>query len=157
MRQVSTTALQAMLAQQTDQIFLTCVKISHGSLSSDLRFVNDTQNLSRSDGTYMAAAFEFRLPTDQEDNVPRGQIVLDNTDRQIIQAVRPLNEAPDIEVSIVLRSSPNTIEVGPMSFKLKEFRYDESTISGSLGYEEEFLNASFPKSTFNPRSTPGVF
>lgn len=157
MRQISATALEAVLAQETDEVFLTIVKISHPTLGSDLRFVNDHAQLVRSDGTYLPAAFEFRLPDDQEDNIPRGEIVLDNVDRQIIAAVRPLQSAPEIEVNVVLASSPNTVEIGPMQFKLKKFDYNELTIRGRLGYDEDFLNEGFPKESFNPRTTPGIF
>lgn len=156
-RQVSATMLQAMLSQSTGEVPLTTVRISHTDLGSDLLFVNDTESLTRSDGTYHPAAFEFRLPDDQQDNVPRGQIILDNTDRQIIQAVRPLNTAPQIEINLVLASQPNTVEIGPMTFKLKQFQYDANIIRGEVGYDEEFLSTAFPKFTFSPRLSPGLF
>lgn len=157
MRQVSQTALQALLAQQTGEIFLTIIKIDHPDLASPFRFVNDHAQLVRSDGTYLPAAFEFQLPNDSEDNVPTGELVMDNVDRQIIQAVRPLKVAPDIEINIVLHSSPNTVELGPIQFKLKEFSYDAQTIRGSVGYEEDFLNEGYPKDSFTPRTAQGIF
>lgn len=157
MRQLSATALEAVLTQSTDEVFLTTVRISHDSLPQDLRFVNDPNPLVRSDGTYLPAAFEFRLPDDVQDNVPQGEIVLDNVDRQIIQAVRPLQTAPEIEVCIVLASQPNTVEVGPMSFHLKQFDYDANIIRGRLGYQEDFLNTGFPRYEFTPQTTPGLF
>lgn len=156
-REVSLTALQAMLAQQTGEVFLVCLKISHDDLASPLRFVNNTEPVTRSDGEYLPAAFEFRLPNDSEDNVPTAEISIDNVDRQIIEAIRGLKKAPQLEVNIVLASSPNTVEVGPVEFKLKQFRYDAQTISGTLGYEEDFLNQGFPKYKFSPRLTPGIF
>jgi len=156
-RQVSATMLQAMLAQSTTEIPLTVIKITHASLASPMLFVNDKISLDRSDGTYLPAAFEFRLPDDQQDNIPRGQIVLDNVDRQIIQAVRPLQSAPEIEVNIVLASQPNTVEVGPMRFKLKQFEYDATTMKGTVAYDEDFLNQNIPKDMFSPRTTPGIF
>lgn len=157
MRSVSTTALQAFLDQHTDEVILTCVKISHPDLVSDLKFVNDNQDLVRSDGTYVASAFQFRLPSDEEDNIPKGQIVLDNVDLSIIQSIRPLETPPEVTVSLVLASSPNTVEVGPMAFSLKKMQYDAQKITGTLSYDEDFLNSGYPKNVFNPRTTPGIF
>lgn len=156
MRQISATAMEALMAQQTDKVFLTTISISHPDLASDLHFVNDMVSFSFDGNTYLPAAFEFRLPNDTEDNVPQGQIVLDNTDQQIIQAVRGLKAAPEITINIVL-ADPPTRELGPIHFKLKEFSYNAETIRGALGYAEEFLNQAFPKDTMNPRSTPGLF
>lgn len=156
-RQISAAALEAVLSQETDKLFLTTVRISHASLDADLRFVNDRAQLIRSDGTYLPAAFEFRLPDDLEDNIPRGEIVLDNTDRQIVEAVRSLQTAPEIEVNIVLADQPNTPEIGPMQFTLKQFNYNAQTIRGRLGYDEDFLSQAVPAYTFNPRTAPGLF
>ena len=157
MRTVSASMLSSLLAQETNKVVLTCVKISHPALVSDLRFVNNTESITRADGVYNPAAFEFRLPNDRDDEVPQGQIVLDNTDRQIIQAIRPLQQAPTLEINLVLSDTPDVDEIGPMTFTLKKFQYNDSTISGTLSYEEDFLNDTFPKETFNPRTTPGIF
>lgn len=159
-RTISATALQAVLAQQTDVIILTLVEIDHADLASPLRFVNNTENVTLSGNTYTAAAFDFRMPDDVEDNIPMAQISLDNVDRQIIEAVRPLNTAPDITVYVCLLDEGTmscSIEIGPLSFKLKSFDYDADVIKGDLGYEENFLNEGYPKYSFNPRTSAGLF
>jgi len=156
-RQVSATALAAMMAESTDQVFLTLVEIAHPGISAPLRFVNDTRPLTHGGQSYEPAGFTFRLPEDVEDNVPAGQIVLDNTDRRIIQAVRGLNTAPLITVKIVLADSPDTIELGPMNFALRQFSYDAGTVTGRLSYDEDFLNEGFPKYNLNPRTAAGLF
>ena len=157
MRTVSATTMEAILAQQTDQVFLTTLRISHPDLNDDLLFVNDTAQHIMSGETYLPAGFEFRLPDDVEDNVPRGQILLDNVDQQIIQVVRPLNVAPSIEVNIVRVDDPPVVELGPIEFELQEFSYDAHTIRGQLGYAQDFLTEGFPRDNFNPRTAPGLF
>lgn len=157
MKQISATALEAVLAQQTGELFLTVVKITHPDIGTPLRYVNDHVALNRAGEVYNPAAFEFRLPNDREDNVPTGEILLDNVDRQIIQAVRPLKAAPEIEVNIVLRSQPETVEIGPLEFKLRRFDYNAQIIRGRLAYDEDFLTSGVPKYTFSPRLAPGLF
>ncbi|MCA1809893.1 MAG: DUF1833 domain-containing protein [Lentisphaerae bacterium] len=156
-RQISATALAAIFAQSTEQVFLTLLEISHPSLQIPLRFVNNTKQITHGGNIYYPSAFDFRLPDDVEDNVPSAQITLDNTDRQIVSVIRELQTAPDITAKIILADNPDVIELGPLEFKLKEASYDVFQVTGVLSYEEDFLNQVYPRFTFNPRLTPGIF
>lgn len=157
MRNISINALQAMLASETDEIFLFTLKISHSSLEDDLLFVNDTQDLERSDGTYQAFPFQVVLPEDSDESNLNMSVVIDNVDQQVIQIIRNLSTSPTIEISVVLKSSPNTIEAGPFEMRLKDVDYDALTISGTVGYDEDFLNEPFPAHQFTPQTTPNLF
>lgn len=156
-RNISQTAMQAMLARETGEQFLFTLKIDHADLDSPLKFVNDTQDLQRADGTYLAFPFEVNLPTDRQDDIPKVQLAIDNVDQRIIKAIRPLQTKPQITINIVLRSSPDTIEAGPFTMELKKVDYDAHRIRGDIGYEEDFLNEQIPVSSFTPQSTPGLF
>lgn len=159
-RTVSQTALRAILSQQTGKVFLACLTIDHADLASPLRFVNNTEAITFDSNEYSPAAFEFQAPDDSENNVPEAQITIDNVDRQIIEAIRPLKLAPDIEVNIVMFTDHQTepsVEMGPLEFKLREFNYNAEIIRGSLRYDETFLNATFPKDRITPTTTPGIF
>ena len=156
MRELSAEAVQDMLAAQTDEVYLHIVKISHNSLSSDLLFVDNTEDVVRSDGTYKASAFRIQLPN-EDDEVPQVRIQIDNVDQSIIAALRPLQTAPELTVSVIRASTPNVVEVGPYEMVLKQFDYDKYTITGTIGYREDFLNERFPKDQFTPQTTPGIF
>lgn len=156
-RSVSQSALQAALAEETDEVFLACLRISHPEMAADIRVVHDKQDLVRSDGTYIAFPFRLNLPTDTEDNIPKVSITIDNVDQQIIKELRKLNSPPTVRLEVVLASSPNTVEVGPFDFELKNISYDAFTITGELGYKEDFLDEPFPKDTFNPNTARGMF
>lgn len=156
-RTISATALQAVLAQETDEIVLVTLKIDHSSLASPLLFVNDKQDLIRSDGTYVAFPFEVKFPEDTQDNTPKVNIVIDNVDQQVITALRQISSRPTITINIVLKSSPDTPEIGPLSMELKSVDYDALQISGNIGYEEDFLNEPFPSLEFTPKTAAGMF
>lgn len=156
-RTVSQTALQALLSQETDQIFLVTLKIDHSTLSEPLLFVNDQQDLTRSDGTYLAFPFQIRFPDDTEDNTPQVSIVIDNVDQRVIKTIRSLSTAPSITIEIVLRSQPNTPELGPFTMDLKGVDYDALQIRGEIGYEQDFLNEGFPADEFTPKTAVGMF
>lgn len=156
-RTISQTALQAMLAQQTDQIFLVTLQIDHPNLSAPLRFVNDTQDLLKGGNTYTGWPFQIKFPEDTEDNTPRVTISIDNVDQTIIREIRAMEAAPDITIEVVLKSSPDTTELGPFTMELKTVDYDELTISGTISYEEDFLNEPFPADSFTPKTAPGIY
>lgn len=156
-RNVSQAALQGILAEETGEVFLATLKITHPDMATPIRVVHDKQDLVRADGTYIAFPFKLNLPTDSEDNIPKVSISIGNVDRQIIQSLRTLETPPNITLEVVLASSPNTVEVGPFDFELKRIQYDAFTITGELGYEEDFLDEPFPKDSFNPNTARGMF
>ena len=158
MTQPSLNALHAMLAEQTDEVFLACVTIDHPSMATPIRVVNDTQDLARSAGTFTAFPFEITLPPDTDDTaVPQVQLSIDNVDRQIVDAIRGLSSAPSVTLEVVMASSPDTVEAGPFAFELTNAQYDALVVTGTLGYEDDLLNQPFPADTFTPGNSAGVF
>lgn len=156
MRTMSASAVNEMLSAQTGEVYLHIVRITHASLASDLYFVDDNQSLTRTEGTYQPAAFRITLPN-EDDQEPKIRLQIDNVDQSIIEAIRPLQTAPELHISVVRASAPNVNEVGPYVVKLKQFDYDAFTISGTLGYDEDFLNQLLPRHQFTPQTTPGMF
>lgn len=156
MRTVTAEMVRDMLAQQTQEVYLHLVKITHAELAIPLRFVDNTENITNTEGTYVAAAFRIQLP-EETDAIPKIKIQIDNVDQSVIQAIRILSSAPQLEVSVIRASAPDVVEVGPFIVKLKQFDYNKFTITGTLGYDEDFLTEIFPKDQFTPKLTPGIF
>jgi hypothetical protein len=158
MRIVSATALHAMLAQETGEVFLTALTLNHSSFSSPLLFVNDQVALARTAGTFQPCAFLINLPNEEEDQVPQVQITLDNIDRSVLQKIRTISaERPTVMMEIVLASSPNTVEAGPFNFAILNINYDVGTIQGTIGFEDDFLSIAFPGDTYTPTNSKGLF
>lgn len=156
-RTISQSALQAMLAQQTDEVVLVALQIDHADMAAPLKFVNDTQDLTRADGEYIGFPFQIKFPEDTEDNTPQVSIVIDNVDQRVIKEIRALQGPPDITIEIILRSQPDTPEVGPLTMKLKKVDYNALAISGTISYSEDFLNEPYPKNKFTPKTAAGMF
>lgn len=153
---LSVTALQAALAQQTEQVFLACLTIEHDDLADAIRVVNNNEAVERTGGTYLAFPFEAVLPDDQGDQLPQLQIRIDNVSREVMAAIRALETPPTITLEIILASSPNTVESGPFELSVLEIGYDVTTIQATCGYED-MLNEPFPRDTFNPKNFPALF
>jgi hypothetical protein len=142
--------LKAALAQNTDAVFLECLTISHPSLSPPIRLVNDRQDLTRTAGTFVAFPFEARLHARSDDMDASAEIVADNVDQRIIEALRGLSHGATVRYEVVLAGSPNNVEQGPFDFEIKGFSANVSTVSLKISFALDFLNEAFPKDYFAP-------
>lgn len=155
-RTLTATAAQAILARETGEVFLACLTITGAGLDT-IRIVNNTQPLVRTEGTYTPYPFEAVLPEDTDAAQPQVQIRVDNVDRAVTRRLRDYEGIPKVTLEIVLASSPNEVEVGPLEFSLQATDVDQFTVAGMLGYEEDFLNQAVPAQSYTPSNSAGIF
>lgn len=164
-RTLSLNMKRAIFSQETGEVVVCLLKLDHADLAAPLRLSSDpTIELSSGGrGTvhlgadYHFLPFDITLPDELEDRPPTARLSVDNVDRQIVQAVRSVSSGPiDVELRIVLASDPDTIEVGPMSFKARNVEYDESRVSATLAFED-VLSEPFPAQLITPNNFPGLF
>ena len=158
-RQVSIDALRSMMAQETDEVFLMCLTISHSSFAEPYLLVCNNEPIQRAAGEFEPFAFQLNLPDEAEDQVPQVSITIDNVDTKILQSVRslPAGERVSLSLEVVLASSPDTVEVGPLAFKFLSVDYDSAQVTGTLGFDDDLLNVAFPRQQYTPVNSPGVF
>lgn len=155
-RTLSTAALEAIYSQETNQVFLVLLEIDHADMTTPIRVVNNHQAISSNGQTYVPYAFEFDPPDEREDVTTNAELIIDNIDRSIVALIRSLTTAPTVTVSIVLADSPDTIEAGPLEFKLKNVSYNVETVSGDLVYND-IDTINIPGDVFNPEDFGGLF
>ena len=154
--QVSINAMRAMFAQETGEVFLVCLTITHPDITT-LRLVNNTQVVVRTAGTYQPYPMQLSLPAQRDDQLPQVDIVIDNVDREVLRQIRLLAGVPQVTMEVIMASSPDTVEAGPFDFALKSATYDVLAITGTLGYEDDILNQQVPAMTYTPTNSPGLF
>lgn len=147
---LSVDGLQAALAQWTDEAFLECLTFEHPSLSGPLRVVNDRVDLARTAGTFTAFPFSVKLHERSEDGVGTAEIRADGVDQSIISDLRSIESGLTVTYELVLLSSPNTVEDGPVQFEVRSAVSDGGTISLVVAFALDFLAESFPKDWFAP-------
>ena len=155
-RNLTLTAKQAIYAPQTSQVFLSLLEINHPDLLSPLRFVNNSKDVTSRSNVYLAYPFLIDLPEESAERISQVTLQIDNVDRAIVQAIRPLTSKPTIALEEILASSPDTVEAGPFLFSLENVRYNALVIEGNLAFED-ILNESFPGESFTPATHPGLF
>lgn len=158
MTEVSLQALQAMFAQETEEVFLSCLTLTHPDLSVPIRVVNNTEDVVRAAGTFIGCPFEVALPSSKEGQLPQVDLRVDNVDPAILNSLRGLSQDEDVKclLEVVLASTPDTIEAGPFDFTLRSVNYDAMTIDAALAFED-ILNDRYPADDFTPTNSPGLF
>lgn len=155
-RSLSSVAKSAIFAQETGEVFLLMLTISHATLTAPIRVVNNTENITSNGNLFTAFPFMLTLPDEREDQPPRMHITIDNVDRQIVQAVRNMTSPPTIQLDVILASQPDTLEASFPGFTLRQANYDVLTVEGDLTLEDVVLEP-FPALSFAPQTFPGLF
>lgn len=157
MREVSPTALQAMLAQDTPEVFVPWMKIEHPDLATPVRIAYDTQALAKSEGDFQPYAFQINLPSQQEDQLPQVTVTIDNTDLAVNEAIRTLEGPPTVTFGVALASQPDIDEAGPFVFDLQSATATSDAIQGTLGYEDDIFSQQVPGQQYLPTNSQGLF
>jgi hypothetical protein len=147
---LSPDAMQASLASWTDQTFLECLTIDHPTLDEPFLLVNDRVDLERTAGTFIAFPFSAKLQPRSDDMDAGAEIVADNVDQRLIEALRGLDYGATVVYEVVLADSPNTLEQGPFEYAVRGFSANASTISLRINFALDLLNEAFPKDYFAP-------
>jgi len=146
-------ALQAILASSTKKVFLECLKIEHSQITTRY-LVNDTQDLVRSGTTYTRFPFEIQAMAQNAEKVPGIQIRASMVDQSLVNVVRTvvgLREKALITYDVVLSTSPDTIEYGPVTFVYAGANSDNLTqMSINALFLPGALNDAFPGDFFGP-------
>ena len=156
-RSLSSTFMQAALAQDTDEVPIVLITIDHDEiLDGPLRFSSDGVDTTSRGNTYYSYPFELTLPQDDADQLPRARLRIDNIAREIVQGIREISSAPEVMFEIVLASDPDTVEMSMPDFKLKNAGWDSLVVEGELTVED-FADEPYPADKFTPAEFPGMF
>lgn len=155
-RQISSEARAAINAPQTSEVFLIILEINHDDLPFPIRVVNNNESIISNGNTYLATAFSFTIPAQEEGTISNSRLIIDNVDRSMVLAIRSIKSPPDISASVILASDPDTIEAGPWEFKLRNTTYTRQTVSGELVYDSHMRDncGTIKYTTLN---FPGMF
>ncbi len=164
-RPVSNAFRSAVYAQQTSEVFIMLLTISHPDFEDDIRVANDPYELLPLAGVrgvvsrgqeYLYLPFNINLPQQDDTGVARASLSVDNVDRRMVDAVRRASSALNVTIEIVLASQVDVPEVSVQDFKLDRVTYDAFSVSGDISVEY-FELEPFPARRFTPSDFPGLF
>lgn len=164
-RALSAAARGAMFAQQTKEVFIVLLTLTHPTFDQDIRVCSDPFELLPDAGVrgiisrgeeYLYVPFDLVLPQQDSTNSAKARISVDNVGRALMEPVRTADSALRLKMEVVLASSPDTPEISIDDFRLGTVSYDSFTVSGDLSVEYYDLEP-FPYKRFTPADFPGMY
>lgn len=155
-RPLTDTFKLAGFASATSEVFTVLVEITHADLPTPIRLTSNGEDVTSGGLLYTAYPFEIALPPDAADKVPKTTIRFANADLRITAALRSIETAPTMNVSVVLASDPDTVEIGPIPFVLRDATYDDMMVEATLSFERIY-QLLFPCICVTPVTSPGLF
>lgn len=155
-RNLTQTAVEAMTAPETAAVFLTLLTIKVDG-ETVLRLVDDKQELVSGGETFSPCAFSATLPEQSDSGSQSCKLQIDNTDIAIFKAIKSAaGKEITADVAVVISTSPDVYEQGPLSFVLRNVTANEQTVSAEL-YDGYMADRKFTAMTYSPEHFPGMF
>lgn len=165
-RNLSPRFLAAAFAQETDEVPICLLTITHPELASPIYLSsNPTTRISDDpliyatysrENEYLTIPFDFTLPDDQADTPPRMQLVVDNTQAELVKVLRSFSTLATVVVEMVLASAPDHVEIALPGLQLGSAKIQEKSIPIDL-LADLLVNEPFPGGSFTAGSFPGLF
>lgn len=166
MRTLSLTMRRALAAQDSGEVAIVLLTISHPSLPVPIRVSSDaTQRLSDTPlqygtvsrgQTYLFCPLSISLPDDVGERAPAAQIQIENVSRDLIALIRSTTSRATVRIELVLASTPGTVEVAFPQFDLGNVSYNSDVITLELSMDS-MTSIPYPSGTFDPASFPALF
>lgn len=153
-RNLTTIQARAILAQDTAEVFLPCLKIVAGET---FRIVNNTQAITKADGEYEPYPFEPSFPNDSDEASGSVSVRISNIDRQVTEMLKSFNGIPLATLELVTANDPDSPILGPCEFSVTGAEANITDITLNLGHEEDFLNQQVPAQSYIPSTSQGLF
>lgn len=149
-------AMQAALAQTTNEVFISLIEINHEDLQQPIYMCDDSQDTVSNGNTYISFPFTFTLPNDESEQEPQVKLVLPNVDRRMIEMIRSISGGPTVKMSVVTASDPDDLAFGPVLLKATSAPYTAETIQLSLNFDA-YSGEPLPHLTQSPQYFPSMF
>lgn len=156
MRNLST---DVVFAQETSEVFvhLLTVELVKDDLTTEIiRYCDQYQQITSNGNIFEPASFRIQLGRDDGETVPSVRLEIDSGDTRIIRLLRGNKRSPKITLNVVLASTPDVVEIGPIEYEVESFDFNASAVSLRLTVEP-VLNEPIPSLKFTPTTAPGLW
>jgi hypothetical protein len=141
--------------QNSSDLPLVLLTISHADLSEDIRVVNNKEAITSNGLEYVAFPFDIQLPDSKEDSQPSAKLTICNVSREIGQAIRLISTPPSITITVVRQETPDIVEAQFIGMRLNNVKYDMMTVTGDLEFED-LTREEYPFLKFSPSIFKGI-
>ena len=152
---MTSTAVRAILGQDTEEVFVVLLEIDHADMTTPLRVALNTEDVTSNGNLFTAFPFTIIPPSDESDRINAGRIVFIDVTREIRTELLSISSPPTVDAQVVLASDPNSIQIQWPKLLLNDLIVEGIQISGQLVIED-FSKEPFPAAIMSPGRFPGL-
>jgi len=136
---------------------LCLLTIENDMLGTPIRVVRDFTDVVSNGETYAACNFDYSLPNESENEVPRCQLSIDNVGRTLTSMFEQLQGAPETTCyfQLIKRSEPDFVEFD-IKMDLVNVTITRFRVQGDLQFDRT-LNRPAISQIYNKRNAPGLY
>jgi hypothetical protein len=151
--------MRALYAENTGDVFVFAVKVSHPSWLEPIYLVADSDDMVFEGKTYKAFTFTVPLLPQQDSTVPTVALKIDAVTQEFIEGLRSVSSALSVDLSVFRRGADGSVtrEIGEMHLRGASFSATMTTITINLTMNVDYLNEPATKDRFNPSNAPDLF
>lgn len=155
-RTLSSTAISALYAQETGEVFVVLLTISHEALTQPIYVCSDAVNTVSRGITFISFPFELQLPDSTGEGPSVARLTIDNVSEEIESNLRKITSPPSVTIEIVRAAEPDLVETSFPGFILANVKADAAQVQADLVMEDLSIEP-FPSDNFVPSLFPGLF
>ena len=106
--------------------------------------------------SYTFLPIQLSLPSEDDGSAPRCSLTINDVTRLLTPTIRALSYQPRLGIELVLKSTPDTVEVYFSDFYITGITYNASSVALSLEMPN-YQTEPFPCYSFTPKYFPGIF
>lgn len=167
MRSISLVARAAFNAEQTGEIPVFLLTVTHALLTGPRRFSTDPTTriqvdpeliygtVSRGE-TYNFLPIGVMLPGDNDEEAPAFRLTMDNIMRDLVPLLRTMTTPAKVTIEMVLATAPDLVEIQWPDFDLVNADYNQESVVVDL-VVDSLTTDPYPAGRFTPSGFGGLF
>ncbi len=166
MRVLSLNFRKELFAQESGQVPIFLLMITHPSLADPIRLSTDpTERFSTDPLMYRTQSrgmdflylgVEVTIPDEQDQSPPTSKLTISNITREIIPLARSVSTPPSVKMELVMSSDLDTVEMTVPAMNMTNLQYDANKLVFDLTIDA-LTTEPFPAGTFSPAYFPALF
>lgn len=154
-RSIPAVVLTQLKKVRTQYALIPMVELTHVTWPQPIRLANYTSDIVSNGDTFVGYPFELSLPEDNE-QVPKGQITIQNVDRRIGIFLMALSTPPRVRLIVVSTQYPDTRLVDYKRLWLRRIRGNTINITADID-TWDYSTEPWPTNRADQLNAPGLF
>ena len=153
---ISAELMAQLMAESSNDPFLTLLTLTHESFSEDILLVNNSVAITSQSRVFQPFPVKIKLPNDDDETRKEFTIQFDNVSLELIDEIRSVTTPINCKLEMVLASIPNDIQMTQENLTIQSITYNSRFITAKLVLDN-FLSTEISSEKYRPTNFPGLF